>query len=80
MFRFGNWIFVNFPYDNDVLTSLNEKNLQPDDVLVLQDSNTQLEALQKRWYKANRTDIDREIRERKEREDNERRIRDEEQK
>ncbi|CAF1405575.1 unnamed protein product [Rotaria sordida] len=77
---FGNWIFVNFPYDNEILTLLNEKNIHPDDVLVLQDSHPQLEALQKRWYKANRFEVDKEIREREEREANERRIRDEEQK
>jgi len=39
-----------------------------------------LDALQQRWYKQNRTEIDREIREREERETNERRLRDEEQK
>ncbi|CAF2637524.1 unnamed protein product, partial [Rotaria sp. Silwood2] len=77
---FGNWIFVNFPYDNEIWTLLNEKNIHPDDVLVLQDSHAQLEALQKRWYNANRVEIDREIREREEREANERRILDEEQK
>lgn len=59
---------------------LNEKNVHADDVIVLQDSHAQLEALQKRWYKTNRAEIDREIREREEHEANERRIRDEEQK
>ncbi|CAF5054160.1 unnamed protein product, partial [Rotaria magnacalcarata] len=77
---FGNWIFVNFPYDNEVWTILNEKNIHPDDVIVVQDSHAQLEALQKRWYQANRTEIDREIREREDREAYERRIKDEEQK
>ncbi|CAF4924485.1 unnamed protein product, partial [Rotaria socialis] len=65
---FGNWIFVNFPYDNEVWAILNEKNIHPDDVVVVQDSHAQLEALQKRWYQANRTEIDREIREREDRE------------
>ncbi|CAF4826662.1 unnamed protein product, partial [Rotaria sp. Silwood1] len=77
---FGNWIFVNFPYDNEIWTLLNEKNIHPDDVLVLQDSHAQLEALQKRWYKTNRLEIDKDIREREEHEANERRIQDEEQK
>ncbi len=80
IFRFGNWIFVNFPYDNEIWTILNEKNIHPDDILVLQDSSAQLDALQKRWYKANRTEIDKEIHEREEREANERRIKDEERK
>jgi hypothetical protein len=80
IFRFGNWIFVNFPYDNEILTILSEKSIQPDDVLVLQDSSAQLEALQKRWYRSNRTEIDKEIREREEREANEKRLKDEEQK
>lgn len=80
IFRFGNWIFVNFPYDNEIWSILNEKNIHPDDILVLQDSSSQLDALQQRWYKQNRTEIDREIREREEREANERRLRDEEQK
>jgi hypothetical protein len=79
-FRYGNWIFVNFPYDNEIWTILNEKNIRPDDILVLQDSTSQLNALQKRWYKSNRTEIDKEIHEREEREANERRIRDEERK
>lgn len=48
--------------------------------MIVQDGSSQLEALQKRWYKANRTEIDREIRERKEREANEQRIRAEEEK
>ena len=78
--RNGNWIFVNFPYDNEIWRILNEKNIRPDDVLVLQDGSLQLEALQKRWYKANRTAIDREIRERREREAHEQRLRDEEEK
>lgn len=59
---------------------MNEKGVQPDDVIVLQDTSSQLEALQKRWYKTNRTEIDRDIRERKEREANEQRIREEEEK
>ncbi len=80
IFRFGNWIFVNFPYDYEIWTILNEKNIHPDDVLVLQDSSSQLDALQKRWYKANRTEIDKQIHEREEHEANERRIKDEEQK
>lgn len=78
--RFGNWIFVNFPYENEIWTILNEKGVHPDDVVVLQDSHPQLEALQKRWYKTNRAEIDREIREREEREATERRLKDEEQK
>ncbi|UJR31514.1 hypothetical protein I4U23_019003 [Adineta vaga] len=77
---YGNWIFVNSPFDKETFTLLNEKHIQPDDVLVLQDSNAQLEALQKRWYKANRTEIDKEIREREEHEANERRIEEEERK
>jgi hypothetical protein len=40
----------------------------------------QLEALQKNWYKANRTQIDKEIHEREERQANEKRIKDEERK
>ena len=80
MFRFGNWIFVNFPYDTEIFSILNEKNIHPDDVLVLQDSNAQLEALQKRWYKTNRNEIDKEIHEREELEANEKRIKDEEEK
>ena len=73
-------MFVNFPYDNEIWTILSEKGVQPDDVIVLQDTSSQLEALQKRWYKTNRTEIDRDIRERKEREANEQRIREEEEK
>lgn len=48
--------------------------------MIVQDGSSQLEALQKRWYKANRTEIDREVRERKEREANEQRLRAEEEK
>ena len=77
--RYGNWIFVNFPYDNEIWTNLNEKNIRPDDILVLQDSSMGLEALLKRWYKNNRTEVDREIHEREEREATERRLKDEEQ-
>jgi len=78
--RYGNWIFVNSAQDRETLAILNEKKIQPDDVVVLQDTSAQLEALQKRWYKANRTEIDKEIREREEREANERRIQEEERK
>ncbi|CAF0983872.1 unnamed protein product, partial [Didymodactylos carnosus] len=77
---FGNWIFVNFPYENDIWANLAEKNIQPDDIVVLLDSSDKLEALQKRWYSANKTDIDRQIRERLEREAVERRQKDEAQK
>ncbi|CAF1144837.1 unnamed protein product [Adineta ricciae] len=77
---YGNWIFVNSPFDKETFTLLHEKHIQPDDVVVLQDTNPQLEALQKRWYKANRAEIDKEIREREEREANERRIQEEERK
>ncbi|CAF3709748.1 unnamed protein product [Adineta steineri] len=76
----GNWICVNSPYDKDTFALLSEKHIQPDDVLVLQDTNGQLEALQRRWYKANRTEIDKEIHEREEREAIERRIQEEERK
>jgi hypothetical protein len=68
---FGNWIFLNFPYDNEIWSILHEQH-------ILQDSSPQLEALQKRWYKLNRIEIDREIYERHEREATERRIRAEE--
>jgi hypothetical protein len=78
--RYGNWIFVNSAQDRETLAILNDKKIQPDDVVVLQDTGAQLEALQKRWYKANRTEIDKEIREREEREANERRIQEEERK
>ena len=78
--RNGNWIFVNFPYDNEIWSILNERNIRPDDVLVLQDGSMQLEALQKRWYAANRAEIDQEIRERREREAHEQRLREEEEK
>ena len=80
LFRYGNWIFVNSPFDKETFTLLREKHIQPDDVVVLQDTNPQLEALQKRWYKANRVEIDKEIHEREEREANERRIEEEERK
>ena len=71
---------MNFPYENEIWNILNEKNIRPDDILVLQDNSSQLEALQKRWYKSNKTVIDKEVHEREEREANEKRIRDEEQK
>lgn len=78
--RFGNWIFVNFPVETEILSNLSEKNVQADDVIVVQDNSSQLEILQKRWYKTNRFEIDREIRERKDQEANEQRLRDDEEK
>lgn len=80
IFRFGNWIFVNFPNDNDTWSILNEKNIRPDDVVVLQDTSAQLDGLQKRWYKANKATVDKEVHEREEREANDKRIHDEEEK
>lgn len=80
LFRFGNWILVNFPNDNDILSILNEKNIRPDDVVVLQDTSAQLDGLQKRWYRANKATVDKEVHERVEREMNEKRIREEEDK
>lgn len=57
----GGWILDNFPNDSDQLNTMVENNIIPDTFIVLQDSSEDSNVLVRRWYNANRKEIDEKI-------------------
>ena len=75
--RHGGWILDNFPNTRDQWNLCIEKNIVPDDVIVLKDSG-ESNFLMKRFYHMNKQDIDERIRVRiKEEEERKRRMEEE---
>lgn len=75
-FRHGGWILDNFPQSRDQWSVCIEKNILPDDILVLKDNDA--EFLLKRYYVINRQDIDGKIKARKDAEAEKKRLAEEE--
>lgn len=57
----GGWILDNFPNHPDQLNAMVESNLVPDGFVVLQDTTDDANILVRRWYNANRHQIDEQI-------------------
>ena len=62
----------NFPFSKEQWIMCVEKNLLPDDVIVLSDPSDNSDFLVRRWYDHNKEDVDTRIEERLEREEQER--------
>ena len=77
IYRNGGWILDNFPRTRDQWSMCIEKNVLPDDVIVLKD-NDNGEFLLKRYYSINKEEIDGKIKLRKEAEDRKKRAEEEE--
>lgn len=66
-YRYGGWIFDNFPANKEQWAVLIEKNMKafmPDQVIYLQDDSTDGEVLTGRWYSLNKEELDTKIHER----------------
>ena len=78
VFSNGGWILDNFPNTRDQWNQCIEKNMMPDDVIVLKDKGENSNYLLKRWYNVNREELDGQIRKRVEEEEERRRVAEEE--
>ena len=78
IFSHGGWVLDNFPNTRDQWNQCIEKNMMPDDVIVLKDKGENSNYLLKRWYNMNREDVDAQIRKRVEEEEERRRAAEEE--
>ena len=61
----------NFPFSKEQWIMCVEKNLLPDDVIVLSDPSDNSDFLVRRWYKHNKEEVDTRIEERLGREEQE---------
>jgi hypothetical protein len=57
----GGWILDNFPTHPDQLNAMVESNIVPDTFVLLQDNSDESSILVRRWYSANRAEIDEQI-------------------
>lgn len=73
----GGWILDNFPKTRDQMNMCIEKNVLPDDIIVLQDKDNS-EFLLRRYYQINKEEIDSKIQARREEEERKRRAIEEE--
>ena len=57
----GGWILDNFPNTTDQLNAMTEHHLLPDSIITLDDVSDSFNVLMRRWYSANRNEIDQRI-------------------
>ena len=66
--RNGGWILDDFPRNRDQWTVMIERNVLPDEIVLMKDSSDNGDFLVKRWYQLNRDEVDETIRVRREKE------------